>query len=281
MDRRSDRPLAEAILENQQVMHWYAGKQIPVEVNESHQWSLRDAHDSLAVAMAFLAAYNAKKAGVRHYVSQFMFNTPPGTRPAMDLAKMSAKLGMISTLEDDTFTVFREVRAGIAHFSPIPEIAKGQLAASALISMAMKPHILHVVGHSEGDHATRPEELIESCRIVHGVLLDCLDGLPDMIIDPKVIARQEYLLKEATYLLKGIKIMGEGHDDPWANPHILAGAIREGLLDTPHFRGNPHLKGEIATRLIDGAWYAIDPESGQPISEEQRVNEFLKRINKL
>jgi methylmalonyl-CoA mutase cobalamin-binding subunit len=56
LDGRSERQLDEAMKEHLEVMHWYAEKGIPVEVNESHQWSLRNAHDSLAVTMAFLAA---------------------------------------------------------------------------------------------------------------------------------------------------------------------------------------------------------------------------------
>ena len=64
MDGRSRVPLPDAIAEKQAAMRFYAEQGVPVEVNESHQWSLRDAHDSLAVAMAFLAAYNAKRQGV-------------------------------------------------------------------------------------------------------------------------------------------------------------------------------------------------------------------------
>jgi hypothetical protein len=85
--RQIKRTIEEAVAENQSVMRWYAERNIPVEVNESHQWSLRDAHDSLAVAMAFLAAWNARRAGVRYYVSQYMFNNPPGTSAEMDIAK--------------------------------------------------------------------------------------------------------------------------------------------------------------------------------------------------
>ena len=165
IDGRSGRLISDAIKEHQEVKHWYALRNIPVEVNESHQWSLRDAHDSLAVAMAFLAAWNAKKAGVRHYVSQYMFNNPPGTSAEMDIAKMLAKNEMIEELSDESFTVFRQVRAGLAHFSPDPSFAQGQLAASAVISMALKPHIMHVVGFSEGDHAIFPDEIGRaSCR---------------------------------------------------------------------------------------------------------------------
>lgn len=278
LDGRSNRTLKEAISENQGVMKWYASKNIPVEVNESHQWSLRDAHDSLAVAMAYLAAYNAKKMGVRNYVAQFMFNTPPGTKPSMDLAKMAAKLELIGELEDDSFTVFREVRAGIAHFSPMPFIAKGQLAASAMISLSMKPHILHVVGFSEGDHATFPGELIESCQIVHGVIRNSLNGLPDVWSDDSILSRKAELVYEAKVLMESLNYLGADCDDPKAEPYIIATAIKEGFLDTPHFKGNPHLCGDIITGLVNGAWYAINPSTGEPIDEESRLSDIINRL---
>jgi len=275
MDGRSQRSLADAVAENQQTMRWYAERNIPVEVNESHQWSLRDAHDSLAVGMVFLAAYNAKKMGVRHYISQLMFNTPPGTSAAMDIAKMLAKTELIESLRDEGFTVFREVRAGIAHFSSHPDTAKGQLAASAVISLTLKPHILHVVGFSEGDHAVFPGEIIESCNIIHGVLYDCLGGLPDMGVDPVVQKRKNQLLEEAGVLLEAIKKTGsDSSSDPWSDPQVLTKAIQKGLLDAPHFRGNPYLCGKITTRLIDGAWYAVDEETGNVLSEKERLEQI-------
>lgn len=274
MDGRSNRSLIEAIRENQQTMHWYAEKDIPVEVNESHQWSLRDAHDSLAVCMAFLAAYNAKKMGVRHYVSQYMLNTPPGTSPMMDIAKMLAKNELIESLHDQTFSAYREVRAGIAHFSAHPDTAKGQLAASAVVSLALKPHILHVVGFSEGDHAVYPEEIIESCHIIQGVLQNCLSGLPDMAADQGVQKRKKELLDEANVLLTAVKYLGKDSQDPWSDPHNLAAAIQKGLLDTPHFRGKPHLCGKITTRLIGGAWYACEAETGNPLREKERIEKL-------
>jgi len=272
IDGRSGRLISDAIKEHQEVMHWYALKNIPVEVNESHQWSLRDAHDSLAVAMAFLAAWNAKKSGVRHYVSQYMFNNPPGTSAEMDIAKMLAKNEMIEELSDESFTVFRQVRAGLAHFSSDPSFAQGQLAASAVISMALKPHILHVVGFSEGDHAIFPDELIQSCNIAHGVLHNTLYGMPDMSEDKRVIARKNELKSEARILLEELSDRGKNQsEDPWSDPVVISDAIRTGLLDTPHFQGNPHLCGQIITRLIDGAWYAIDRETGEKMGEPERI----------
>lgn len=276
MDGRSKRPLEISIAENQEAMKWYAEHNIPVEVNESHQWSLRDAHDSLAVATAFLAAYNAKKMGVKNYVAQYMFNTPPGTSPQMDIAKMLAKNELIEELRDDNFRIYREVRAGIAHFSPNPQIAKGQLAASALISLSLQPHILHVVAYCEGDHAVYPEELIESCNIVHGVIQNTLNGLPDVTNDTKIINRKNQLIEEARVLLEVIKKFGqEMSDDPLCDPKVLASAIKIGILDTPHFVGNPHLCGKIKTNLINGAWYAIDENTGNILTEKERLKKFL------
>lgn len=63
LDKRGPRTLRDAIIENQQVMAWHGERNIPVEVNDPHHWSLRDAHDTIGVAAAYLAAYNAKKWG--------------------------------------------------------------------------------------------------------------------------------------------------------------------------------------------------------------------------
>ncbi len=281
LDGRSQRTLEEAISENREVMGWYARQQIPVEVNESHQWSLRDAHDALAVTMAYLAALNAKSAGVRQYVAQFMFNTPPGTSPVMDLAKMGAKTDLIGELEDGSFSVYREVRAGIAHFSPVPDIAKGQLAASALVSLAMKPHILHVVGHSEGDHATYPGELIESCRIVHGVIRNVLGGMPDPWTDETLVRRREQLVSEARALIGMLRWYGSEFEDPLTSPEVLGAAIRAGILDTPHFRGNPTFTGNTITGLFNGAWHAVDPATGGIMDEPARIAALKKKIKPL
>jgi len=277
IDGRSKRMIPEAIMEHQRVMHWYAMKGIPVEVNESHQWSLRDAHDALAVAMAFLAAYNAKKMGVRYYVSQYMFNNPPGTSAEMDIAKMMAKNEMIEMLSDGSFTIFREVRAGLAHFSSNLSFAQGQLAASAVVSLALKPHILHVVGFSEGDHAIYPDELIQSCNIVHGVLHNTLYGMPDLTDNSKVRERKDELKYEAKILLDELRERSQPESfDPWSDPESIYTAIKTGLFDTPHFQGNQYLCGNITTRLIDGGWYAIDRETGEKITEAERINKLAR-----
>jgi hypothetical protein len=271
MDGRSRVPFPQAIEEKQSAMRYYAGRGIPVEVNESHQWSLRDAHDSLAVATAFLAAYNARTQGARHYVIQMMHNTPPSTSPAMDLAKMLAKLELIREIENGDFVTFREVRAGITSLPHDPGEAKGHMAASAVFSMALRPHILHVVGFSEATQVVDADVLIESCRIARGAARLFLQGAPDPAFDPAVQARKEHLVTEAKVLLQAIRELGPGSPDPWADAGVITKAIQRGLLDAPHFRGHPHLYGKIVTACIGGAWEPIDPASRKPIGERERL----------
>jgi hypothetical protein len=64
--------------------------------------------------------------------------------------------------------------------------------------------------------------------------------------------------------------------DPWSDPFVISKATKDGILDTPHFQGNPNLCGKIRTRLIDGAWYAVDENSGSRIREDERTAHFLK-----
>lgn len=280
LDGRSTRPLREAMAENLRVIRWYAEKGTPVEVNESHQWSLRNAHDALAVTMAFLAAYNAKTAGVRNYVSQYMFNTPAGTSPAMDLAKMLAKIELIEGLADENFTVFREVRAGLSSMPADFAAAKGHLAASGAVSMSLAPHIFHVVGFSEGDHAVTADELIESCKIARGAIELSLLGLPDPAGDPAIQERKAELIAEAGILLEALKELGRaGAGDPWTDPEVIAGAVEKGILDTPHFKSHRYARGRIVTGIVGGACRAVDPQMGASIGERERLADLQKDMS--
>ncbi|MBI3948754.1 MAG: methionine synthase [Armatimonadetes bacterium] len=275
LDGRSRRTVAEAVAENRETMRWYAQRGIPVEVNEAHHWSLREGHDALSVAMAYVAAYNARSVGVRHYIAQYMFNTPAGTHASMDLAKMLAKMEMIESLHREGFTSFRQVRAGLLHFAPDLDLAKGQLAASTMLALAMRPHIIHVVGFTEGDHAAQAEEVIESCKIVRGVLRNCLFGLPDMAADPAVQRRKRQLLDEARAIVDGIQTLGGGRPDALTDPETLALAMRAGVLDAPQLRGNPAVAGLAHTRTIDGAVHAVDPATRAALSEKERIGRLL------
>lgn len=277
LDGRSPKSVLEAIKENQSTIKWYADKGIPVEVNESHQWALRECGDVIEVATAFLAAYNAKKNGVRHYVSQYMFNTPPETSPTMDIAKMLAKIELIESLHDDTFTSYSMVRTGLASMSPDFDVAKGQLASSIQVAMLIKPHIVHVVGYCESDHAAKPKDVIESCKIAEGAIKNSLLGLLDISENKQINERKNELLGEAKSLLDAIRQIADINvENPWSNPKTLTNAIKIGILDAPHLKGNRFAKGEIMTKMINGACYAVD-ENGTIVPEKKRLEKLLNQ----
>jgi len=272
LDGRSKRPMEISIGENIEAMGWYASHRIPVEVNDAHQWSLRDAPDGVAVATAFLAAYNAKKAGVRHYVAQYMFNNPRGTSPANDLAKMFAKIQLVEGLQDSTFTTHREARSGLNSLPIDMDQAKGHIGSSLHTMMAIRPHIVHVVGYSEANYHVGPKELIESCKIATGAVRNALLGLPDPIKDGRIVARRDELLGDANVLLERIRdIADENVEDPWRDGKTLARAVNLGILDAPHLLGNPVACGKTITRMIDGGSWAVDPITGKPMTEQQRL----------
>ena len=272
LDGRSKRRLEDAITENFAVIRWYAERDIPVEVNESHQWSLRDAPDPVAIVMAYVAAYCAKKMGVRQFFAQYMFNTPNFTSSVSDLSKMAAKLALIETLKSERFSPYRQVRAGLSHFAIDLDKAKGQLAMSTLIMLGLRPHILHVVGYAEADHAATAEDVIESCKIVHGVVRNAFLGMPDPLKDPTVLERQQKLLDDSLVLLGTLERFGKalGSMDPLADPKVIATAIRTGVIDAPHLSGQPCAMGAVRTGPFEGGCHAIN-EGGEVLKESDRL----------
>lgn len=276
IDGRSRRSLSDAISENMCVMKWYGERRIPLEVNESHHWSLRDAPDSVAIAMAYIAAHAARSCGVGMFIAQYMFNTPRYTNSVCDLAKMLAKLTLVESLRTDDFVPFRQCRAGLSHFSNDLNMAKGQLANATTTMLGLRPHIVHVVGYSEASHAAGPAEVIESCQIARGVLKNASLGMADPLQDERVVSQAHELLAESMVLLNAIHNMGTamGSEDPFSDPLVLAEAIHAGLIDAPHLKGQPGCQGAVVTLPVAGRCQAVD-SSGQAIGERERVLHVL------
>jgi methylmalonyl-CoA mutase cobalamin-binding subunit len=277
MDGRGPHDLEGSIRAHQEVMAWYGARDIPVELNEPHHWGLRDAPDVVCVAAAYLSAYNARAAGVRDYIAALMFNSPPGLSERMDLAKMLAFLRIIEPLAGPGFRIWRQVRTGLLSYPLQPEAARAHLAASVYLQMALRPHIVHVVGYSEAHHAATSEDVIESCRMARRAIENALNGQPDLTADAAVLERAEELVSEAHVLLDALaSLAGPGVSDPLTDPATLARAVTAGLLDAPHLRHNPFARGEIATRIDSrGACVAVDAASGQPLAEGARITRLL------
>jgi hypothetical protein len=275
MDGRGPWDLEGSIREHQQVMAWYAERDVPVELNEPHHWGMRDAPDVVFVVSAYLSAYNARAFGVKDYLAQLMFNSPPGTSDAMDLAKMLAVLQLIEPLAGPDFHIWKQTRTGLLSYPVDQASARAHLAASIYVQMALRPHIIHVVGHTEALHAATAEDVIEACQMARRVVENALGGAPDLTADPAVQARTRLLVSEAQVTLQAIhNLSPTATPDPLTNPSNLARAIRQGILDAPQLKNNPFALGQISTRLVNGACLAVD-KNGWPVTETQRLGEFL------
>jgi methylmalonyl-CoA mutase cobalamin-binding subunit len=282
MDGRGPWDLEGSIREHKKVMTWYGARGIPVELNEPHHWGMRDAPDVVFVVSAYLAAYNARACGVQDYIAQMMFNSPPGHSDAMDLAKMLALLDLIEPLshtplargESRSFRIWRQTRTGLLSYPLDPAAARAHLATSVYVQMALRPHIIHVVGHTEAHHAATAEDVIEACKLARRAIENALTGQPDMTADAAVQRRREALVMEAHETLQAIANLAEpGGADPLTDPAILARAVTRGILDAPHLRNNQYGRGQVVTRIIDGQCLAVDSKN-RPLSERARLEDI-------
>ena len=274
MDGRGPIPLEESIREHQEVMAWYGSRGIPVELNEPHHWGMRDASDVVYITSGYLSALNAKRMGVRDYIAQMMFNSPAGISDAMDLARMLAILALTKPLEDDSFHIWRQTRTGLLSYPLDDNAARAHLAASIYVQMALKPHIVHIVGHTEADHAATAEDVIAASRMARQAIENALRGQPDMLSDPLIIKRKDQLVDEVKITLQAIRNLGDGSDATLTNPHTLAEAVRVGILDAPQLKNNPFAPGTVRTRVLDGACETVD-ENGKIIDEQTRLQNYL------
>ena len=275
MDGRGPLTLEESIREHQNVMTWYGQRGIPVELNEPHHWGMRDAPDVVFVTSAYLSAFNAKAFGVKDYIAQLMFNSPPNLSDAMDLAKMLAILEMIASLEDDSFHVWRQTRTGLLSYPLEDNAARAHLATSIYLQMALRPHIIHIVGHTEADHAATAADIIEASLAARRSIENALAGQPEMTFDPKIQARKKYLIEQTQFTLQAIKAISlNGTADPLTDAETLTKAVGLGILDAPQLKNNPFARGKIRTRVVDGGNEAVD-ELGNPITEQDHLKDFL------
>ncbi len=274
MDGRGPIPLKESIQEHQEVMAWYGSRGIPVELNEPHHWGMRDASDVVYVTSGYLSALNAKKMGVQDYIAQMMFNSPAGLSDAMDLARMLAILELSEILEDENFHVWRQTRTGLLSYPLDDDAARAHLAASIYVQMALKPHIVHIVGHTEADHAATAEDIIAASRIARQAIENALRGQPDMLSDPLILKRKDRLVAEVKITLQAIRNLGDGSDAALTDPNTLAEAVRLGIMDAPQLKNNAFAPGAVRTRVLDGACETVD-ENGKIIDEQTRLQSYL------
>jgi methylmalonyl-CoA mutase cobalamin-binding subunit len=271
MDGRGPLSLEASIRAHLALMAWHGERDIPVEGNEPYHWGMRDAPDVISVVVSYLYAHNARNAGVRDYITTYMFESPPQLSNRMDLAKALAQIRIAEGFASGTFRIWRQTRTGLLSYPVDPVRARAHLAQSVSLQMALEPALVHVVGYTEADHAATADEVIESATMAQHVIETAIEGQPDMTWDPRVQERAEELVNEAHVLIDAIRDLGgEGVDDPLCDPATLARAVTSGLLDSPQLQRSAYARGLIRTRALDGAIVAVD-DAGHPVSERERI----------
>jgi hypothetical protein len=280
MDGRGPLTLRESIKQHLEAIKWYGKNNIPVEINDPHHWSLRDAPDAIAVADMYLCGIIAKNLGVRHFIAQFMFNTPPSSSFDMDLAKILAKIELLHTLTDNNFSVIKQVRSGLASFPLDLDKAKGQLAAATMVQLAIMPDIVHVVSYSEANHAALPEDVIESCKIVDQVINKVYSSQIN-IIDARIQSRKEELISQAKWIINLVPLLAKEKEklkDPYTNYNLLNRLVKYGIFDSPHLKNNKYALGKIKTKMINGACYSWDKSRQKQYDEILRIKDIISNL---
>ena len=281
MDGRGPLSLKESIKQHLDIIKWHAENNIPVEINDSHHWSLRDASDAIAVADMYLSGIIAKEMGVKHFIAQYMFNTPPASSLEMDLAKILAKDELLRTLATKGFRIIKQVRAGLASFPLDLHKAKGQLALSTSIQLILKPDIVHVVSFSEANHAARPEDIIESCKIVDQVINRVYSSNINYINEP-IIKRKEELIEQAKIIIDFIPCLTKNkleRENPYTNHRVLNRLVKYGIFDAPHLKNNQFALGILQTRMIEGECNSWDTLQEKRLDEIMRIKDILHNLS--
>jgi hypothetical protein len=177
-------------------------------------------------------------------------------------------------MADQDFQIWRQTRTGLLSYPVSIDAARAHLVASIYLQMSLKPHIVHIVGHTEADHAATSSDVIQASNLARRAIDNALAGQPDMRADPLIQARSDQLVEESKITIQAIRELASTESlDPLIDPVVLSRAVKMGILDAPHLRNNNFALGKINTRIIDGSCVAID-DSGKPINEGDRINQL-------
>ncbi|MGQ9698922.1 MAG: cobalamin-binding protein, partial [Armatimonadota bacterium] len=280
IDGRGPNSVLENLRQHLETLRLVADSGKPFEPNIPHHFAFRGADDVTYVVSAVLAAKAAKLCGVRWLVLQTMLNTPKYTWGVQDLAKARAALALVRELEDDTFRVLLQPRAGLDYLSHDPDRAKAQLAAATALMDDIEPHdtsspaIIHVVSYSEGFRLADPPVVNESIQITLAALQEYRSlrrqgKIDDMSRHPEVLQRTEELISGARAVLKA----AEASIPDLYTPEGLYHAFAAGFLPVPYLwlcRDEFPNAVRWQTRLVSGGVHVCDP-SGRPIPPEVRA----------
>ena len=284
LDGRGDNTVLENLNEHIEAIKYIATTNKPLEPNVPHHFSFRGGDDITYIISAYLAAKTAKKNGIKTLILQNMLNTPKYTWGIQDIAKGRAMLKIVRELEDNSFSVSLQARAGLDYFAPDLEKAKTQLAAITALMDDIEtdnpdsPEIIHVVSYSEAVRLATPEIIEESIKITLGALkeyrLQKSMGLTyDTAHDLEIIERTDAMYEEAK---SSIRLLEAAFPDLYTAKGLCR-VYEMGFLPTPYIYDPERLfpnATKWATAIINGSVKVVD-EKGVPINTVSRYKSIL------
>jgi len=216
IDERGPYDVYTNLKQHVETIRYIAETNKPFEANVSHHFAFRGADDVTYIVSAYLSAKLAKKLGIKTFILQNMLNTPRFTWGIQDLAKSRALLKLMGELEDSTFKVLLQPRAGLDYFKPDLYEARIQLSAVTALMDDIDPHnetsppIIHVVSYSEASHLATPEVINESIQITQYSLqkyreLRRQGKIEDMSRNQDVKSREDELYQSAKKIISAIE----------------------------------------------------------------------------
>ena len=283
LDGRGHNTLLENLKEHFDTVKYIVTTGKPVEPNVPHHFAFRGADDITYIVSGFLAAKACKKLGVRHLILQNMLNTPKYTWGIQDLAKGRTMLKLVRELEDDSFKVSLQSRAGLDYFAPDLEYAKVQLAAVTCLMDDIdpenndSPEIIHVVNYCEAVRLATPPVIKESIQITLNALHEyrlarALGKVPNMKYDRETQERADALYAEA----KGAIELLEANIPNLYTPEGFHKVFTEGFLPVPYLMDQKR-KFKKATQ-----WHTAIKNGGiKVVDEEGNVIDTLTRYRRI
>ena len=213
-----------------------------------------------------------------------MLNTPKYTWGIQDLAKGRTMLKLVRELEDDSFHVSLQARAGLDYFSPDIDKAKVQLAAVTALMDDLEPEnvnspeIIHVVSYSEAVRLATPPVIKESIQITLSALKEyrlarSLGKIPNMKYDKKVQDRVDEMYYEAK---ESIRLLEKYIPDLYTAEGLYK-VFAEGFFPVPYLMDYKRQYGNATnyiTAIKNGGIKVVD-ERGNIINTVDRYRKII------
>jgi hypothetical protein len=286
IDGRGPLSVRQSLSEHMEALKYIASVGKPFEPNLPHHFAFRGSDDVSYVVSAYLAAQVAKQLGIKHLVLQNMLNTPKFTSGVRDLVKARVLLKLVRSLEEKSFRVIYQPRAGLDYFSPDLEKAKIQLTAVTALMADVEmenpesPEIIHVVSYSEAMFLANPDIINESIQITRAALQYYPEfrqrNAVNNILSSKELETASIELETESRML--IADMEKSIPDLYTAPGLYD-VFRMGYFPVPYlWEGRDEFANAVnwTTKIFSGGVHLAD-DRGNKLSVRDRIMKIKER----